>query len=87
MYNRKTFARRTEAWGLIDEELCMLVDRLRGTGYRHTLEVELRLTQVGDGPEEYDFTQLLPEFTEKGIVTIIDVFHGNRLLYSSAHSR
>ena len=30
-------------WASIGEQLGGLVDRLRATGYRHTLEVELRL--------------------------------------------
>jgi len=63
----------------MDEQLCELVDRLRGTGYYHTLEVELRLGKLGrrgsdrgDDPGECDFTEFLPRFREKGVVTILD---------------
>ena len=69
--------------GLIDRDLCGLVDRLRAAGYRRTLEVELRLTVMGDGPEEYDFAICFPGFEEKGAVTVVDVFRGNRVLHSS----
>ena len=55
-------------------------------GHSHTLEVELRLTEIGNNPEKYDFTNLLLEFREKGVVTIIDMVHGNRLLHSFACS-
>ena len=76
----------TRPW--IDRQLCKLVDRLRVAGYRHTLEVELRLTAIEDDCGGYDFTELfdLSEFRERGIVTIIDAVHGDRLLHSSAHS-
>jgi hypothetical protein len=40
-----------------------------------------------DDPGEYDFTEFLPEFREKGIVTIIDAVHGNRVLHPSTLSR
>jgi len=63
----------------MDNELCWLVDRLRGMGYYHTIEVELRLGKLGqsdiyhgDDPGGYDFTQFLPRFREKGVVTILD---------------
>ena len=70
------------AW--IDVKLCGLVDQLRAMGYRHTLEVELRLTLgIGGGPEECDFSRFLPEFREKGVVTVVD---GDQVLHSSAHN-
>ena len=75
-----------EARTLIDEQLCGLVDRLRATGYHHTLEVELRLPEVGSDPEEYDFASFFLRFREKGIVTVVDGFSGNRVLHSSAHN-
>ena len=78
------FARQMERWALIDKELCGLVNRLRATGYRHTLEVELRITRVGGDIGMYDFTELLAEFREKGVVTVIDAFRGNRVLHCSA---
>ena len=81
------FIRDTEARAYVDEKLCELVDRLRGAGYRHTLEVELRLRDIGDDPGRYDFSMFLPEFREKGVVTITDASHGDQLLHSSIHSR
>ena len=76
-----------EAWALIDRDLCGLVDRLHRVGYRHTLEVELRLMKIGSEPGEYDFTKVLPDFREKGAVTIIDGAGGDQLLHSSTHNR
>ena len=87
IHDRATFERRMENWGLIDNQLCGLVDRLRATGYCHTLEVELRLTGIYDDPGNYDFTKFLPGFGEKGVVTIIDATDGDRLLRSSARNR
>ena len=81
------FARQPEGRAFVDEQLCGVVDRLRAMGYRHTLEAELRLTDIGGDPGKYDFTIFLPEFREKGIVTIIDAAHGDRLLHSSIHNR
>jgi len=81
------FARRMKEWFFIDEELCVLVDRLRTTGYRHTLEAELRLKKIKDDPGRWDFTKFLPEFRGKGIVTVVDAAHGDRLLHSSTHGR
>ena len=72
----------TRPW--IDGQLCKLVDRLRVTGYRHTLEVELRLTAVGDDHGGCDFTKLLSEFRERGVVTIVNAVHDNHLLSSFA---
>ena len=79
------FAQQMEEWAVIDEGLCELVDRLRAAGYRHTLEAELRLTGIGDDPGRWDFTMFLPEFREKGIVTVVDTAHGDRVLHSSTH--
>ena len=74
-------------WAPIDGQLCGLVGQLCVMGYRHTLEVELQLTKVEDHPGYCDFTRFLPEFREKGVVTIIDAAHGDRLLHSSIHNR
>ena len=87
VHDWETFALRTEAWASIDKELCELVDRLGATGYRHTLEAELRLTGIKGDRGEYDFAKFLPEFREKGAVTIVDVtWRGDQLLHSSAHN-
>lgn len=81
------FTRKIGDWALIDNQLCRLVDRLRTMGYCHTLEIELRLTKIRDDPGKFGFPKALPEFREKGVVTITDTLHGARLLHSSAHSR
>ena len=81
------FAQGMGEWGLVDEQLCALVDRLRGAGYRHTLEVELRLAKVWGELGTYQFTKFLPAFREKGIVSIIDVVPGDRLFHSSTPNR
>ena len=84
--NGRIFVWSAEEWTLIDKYLCRLVDRLHTMGYRHTLEAELRLTEVDD-PGKYDFTTVLSEFKEKGVVTVVDAVHGDRVLYSSARNR
>lgn len=71
-YDWRTFTQRIEAWASIDKELCTVVDRLGAMGYRHTLEAELRLVRIEGDHGECDFTELLPEFGEKGVVTIVD---------------
>lgn len=83
----KIFVQGMEKWTSIDKDLCGLVDRLRATGYCHTLEVELRFTKTLDDSGIWCFANIFPEFKEKGIVTIVDVVHGNRILYSSTHNR
>jgi len=84
MENWRIFARKMEGWHSIDKQLCRLVDRLRSTGYRHTLEVELRPVEIGGDFGECDFTKLLPEFRENGIVIVTD---GERVLHSSTRDR
>ena len=82
----RSFAQRMEEWNLvIDKQFCGLVDRLRATGYSHTLEVVLRLMEFAD-PGGYDFVEFLPKFREKGVVVIIDDIHGDRVVYSSEYS-
>ena len=88
----KILAEQNGGWALIDKQLCGLVDRLRAAGHRHTLEAELRLMGVGDDPGSYDpgehdFAQFLPKLREKGVVTVIDTDHGDRLLHSSIRVR
>ena len=82
--DRRSFAQRMEEWNLvIDKQFCGLVDRLRVTGYGHTLVVELRLMEFGVDPGGYDFTEFLPKFREKGVVVVIDTVHGDRVVHSS----
>ena len=76
-----------DRWTWVDEQLCGLADRLRAMGCRHTLEAELRFKGVAGDPEEHGFTNVLPEFQEKGLFTIIDADLGDRVIYSSAHDR
>ena len=78
-----TFPAQMEVWEWIEKPLCELVDRLYTTGYRHTLEVELRIMESGDDLWEYDFKMFLPDFRGRGIVTIIDAAHDNLVLHSS----
>ena len=65
------------------------MDRLLTTGYRHTLEAELRIKNIAGYPglKHANFTNVLPEFKEKGVVTFIDTDRGDQVLYSSAHNR
>ena len=84
----KILAEQKGDWALIDKQLCGLVDRLRAAGYCHTLEAKLRLMGIGDDPGRYDpgehdFAKFLPKFREKGVVTVVDTDHGDRLLHSS----
>ena len=82
----RIFTQGTEKWMLIDKDLCGLVDQLRATGYCHTLEVELRFAKIPDDSKKCGFTNLLPEFREKGTVIITNTVHSNRLLHSSARN-
>jgi len=77
------FSRGMEVWASTDKLLCGLVARLGRAGYRHTLEVELRLMETEVDFSEHDFTKFLPEFREKGVVTITDAVHGDLVLHSS----
>ena len=79
--------RAGDRWtSIIEKQLCGLVDRLRATGYRRTLKVELRVMGVGGDQGEYDFTEFLHRFREKGDVVIIDAAHGDRILHCSTHN-
>lgn len=87
MNDLNAFLQGVGVWTSIDKWLCELVARLGRTGYRHTLEVEVRLTEIGDGLSEHDFTRFFPEFREKGVTTIIDADRGELVLHSSTRSR
>lgn len=77
------FAVQMRWWVPMEELLCGLVDRLRETGYHHTLEVELQIRGSEDDPGKHDFVRFLPRFREKGVVTVIDAAHSNRVVHSS----
>ena len=80
------FPREVKKWASIDEHMCGLVDRLRAMEYHHTLEAELRFRpQGGDDIVMYDFSRFFPKFREKGIVTVVDIVHGDRIFHSSVH--
>ena len=66
---------------MIDKQLCELVDRLRAKGYCHNLEAELQFRRSGGYPDtiECDFSGVLPEFREKGVVTIVDGDRNDRI--------
>lgn len=83
MFDWKVFPHGLWWWTVVGGRLCALVDRLLAAGYRHSLEVELRLMKVVHYPGEYDFRNLMSRFREKGVVTIIDTVHGDRVLHSS----
>ena len=70
-----------------DKQLCEVVDRLRAMGYCHTLEVELRFSQVECLPGQNDFTKVFPGFREKGVVTVINDTGGGLVHRSSTHNR
>ena len=78
--DRGIFAHQTGGWALIDKQLCELVDRLRAKGYRHNLEAELQVRGIEGNPEDYDLSEFLPEFREKGVVTVVDVDRNDRVL-------
>jgi len=75
-----------DRWNWVDEQLCGLVDRLGAMGYRRTLEAELRFDKITGGPGKHGFTNVLPEFKEKGVVTFIDTSREDQVIYSSAHN-
>jgi len=77
---------RIPTWALVEKWLCELVTRLGTAGYRHTLEVEVRLTEPNDDRRRCELTEFLPGFREKGVVTIIDAAR-DLVLYSSAGGR
>jgi len=86
MYYSSIPSQHVPAWASIDKQLCELVTRLGAAGYRHTLEVEVRLTELNDDRRRYKFTEFLPEFRENGVVTIIDAAC-DLVLHSSTGSR
>ena len=62
-------------WISFDDMICGLVDRLRMSGYKHTLEVVFR-AQLVDLDEEVDHDKFLPRFKEKGRVKIVEISSG-----------
>lgn len=62
-------------WLPFDDTICGLVDRLRASGNKHTLEVELRVRIEEFGGEGYQ-AWFFPKFKEKGRVRIVAVPSG-----------
>ncbi|KAF9642982.1 hypothetical protein BDM02DRAFT_3123974, partial [Thelephora ganbajun] len=66
----------------IDGCLCQLVERLRGSGYKHRLDVELWIRESELDDEKVDFKKLLPKFREQGRVKIVERL-SDRVVYCS----
>ena len=62
-------------WGLFDDTICELANKLRTLGSRHTLEVEIRVGVEGFGSEEQQ-RRFLPKFKEKGRVRVVSTLNG-----------
>ena len=60
-------------WSSLDMVLSNLVDRLRASGYKHTLELEFRLGPKSAGLYPIiGLNTTLPRFRERGRVTVLD---------------
>ena len=59
-------------WRRLDDTLCELVDRLRKSGYKHTLEVEFQAEIVELDEDECLEDEFLSKFRERGRVNVID---------------
>ena len=57
-------------WTSIDDSICRLVDQLRASGLRHTLEVTFWMSFTVYGMEEYR-NSLLLKLREKGQIRIM----------------
>lgn len=62
-------------WPPFDDMVCGLVDRLRMSGCRHTLELEFRAEFVELDGKVYH-KEFLPRFKEKGRVRIVEISSG-----------
>ena len=62
-------------WIPFDDTICGLVDRLRASGNKHTLEAELQI-RIEEFDEEGYQVWFLPKFKEKGRVRIVAVLSG-----------
>ena len=61
----------------LDTELSGLIDRLRASGYKHTLELEFRLTRnFGKNVLDVRPDWFFPKFTEKGRVIVSETSSG-----------
>ena len=68
-------------WWSLDIALSNLVDRLRASGYEHTLGLEFRLAFVEIDPGD-DPDAIFPCFRKKGRVSILEKTSG-RIIYCS----
>jgi len=75
-----TFLRYYET---IDDNLYQLIRRLRGSGYKHRLEVAFRVGRKKNADHwEMDFKEFLPKFREQGRVMVVER-PGERVIYCS----
>jgi len=80
--------RRDADWGILDDPLCQLVDKL---GCNHELEVNLRFRDIGvmevdEETRELRILNSLAKFREKGRirVVLVDVDHGSETVVHSS---
>ena len=70
-------------WSPLDAALSSMVDRLRASGYEHTLELEFQLEpEFADIDPRDDPDIFFPCFRKKGQVTILEKTSG-RIIYCS----
>jgi len=82
MYDRATASTVKRSWTSVDTHLRGFVDRLGRAGYRHTLEVEFRPFEDGDG-RKHDLYKFLPKFGKRGVVAVADPDPDNCLIVKS----
>jgi len=64
----------------LDGCLCQLVERLRGLGYEHRLDVVIRISEFPD--DKRVFEEFLPRFREQGRVKLVRERNG-KVVYCS----
>ena len=70
-------------WSSLDTGLSSLVDRLRASGYEHTLELQFQLDpKIAEAHLKLDQDTFFPRFRKKGRVTLLDPTSG-RTFYRS----
>ena len=66
----------------LDNALSDLVDRLRASGYEHTLELEFQPIKYAYIGFDVNLDKFFPRFIEKGRVTVVETT-GGKLLHCS----
>ena len=70
-------------WSSLDIALPNLVDRLRASGYKHSLELEFQLEpEFAEIDPKDDLDAIFPCFREKGRVTLLEKT-SRRIIYCS----